>query len=100
MEEGELLRLKAEEHIREEEEKEKEKRSKNMQNRKDINVINEKNKELKAKQAAKEKSRNWRSMNIAKSKVFLHSYRARSRSDEEEAARPHKLKDFTARIAL
>ena len=40
MEEGELLKLKAEEHIREEEEKEKEKRAKNMQNRKDINLIN------------------------------------------------------------
>jgi hypothetical protein len=48
MEEGELLKLKAEAHIREEEEKEKERRAKNMQNRKDINSINEKNKELKA----------------------------------------------------
>lgn len=49
MEEGELLKLKAEAHIREEEEKEKERRAKNMQNRKDINTINEKNKELRAK---------------------------------------------------
>lgn len=53
MEEGELLKLKAEAHIREEEEKEKQRRAKNMQNRKDVNIINEQNKQLKAKEAQK-----------------------------------------------
>lgn len=54
MEEGELLKLKAQAHIREEEEKEKERRARNMQNRQDINTINEKNMELRAKEAQKE----------------------------------------------
>jgi hypothetical protein len=48
MEEGELLKLKAEAAIREEEEKEKERRAKNMQNRKEIDILNDKNKELRA----------------------------------------------------
>lgn len=53
MEEGELLRLKAEAAIREQEEKEKQRRAKNMLNRKDIDLINDKNKELKAVEAQK-----------------------------------------------
>ena len=48
MEEGKLLKMKAEAAIMEEEQKEKDKRARNMQNRKEINVINQKNKELKA----------------------------------------------------
>lgn len=44
MEEGELLRLKAEAAIKEEQEKEKQRRAKNMLNRKEIDVLNEKNK--------------------------------------------------------
>ena len=53
MEEGELLRLKAEEAIREEEQKERERRAKNEQNRRDIEEINSKNKELKVIQLEK-----------------------------------------------
>jgi hypothetical protein len=55
MEEGELLRLKAEEAIRQEEEKERERRDRNLQNRREINEINEKNKELRAIELQKEK---------------------------------------------
>lgn len=53
MEEGELVRLKAEAAIRSEEEKQKQIRAKNMQNREDILQINEKNKELKAREEEK-----------------------------------------------
>ena len=53
MEEGKLLKMKAEAALREEEEKEREKRARNMQNRKDINTINLNNKELKEIQAQK-----------------------------------------------
>lgn len=55
MEQGELLRLKAEAAIREQEEKEKQRRAKNMLNRKEIDVINEKNKEIKAIETQKER---------------------------------------------
>lgn len=53
MEEGKLLKMKAEAAIREEEEKERERRARNMDNRKDIDYINQKNKEIKAAEAEK-----------------------------------------------
>ena len=55
MEEGKLLKMKAEAHIREEEEKERERRARNMQNQRDIKVINAHNKDLKADEAQKER---------------------------------------------
>ena len=53
MEEGKLLKMKAEAALREEEEKEKDRRARNMQNRRDIDGINQNNKELKEIQAQK-----------------------------------------------
>ena len=43
MEEGKLLKMKAEAALREEEEKEREKRARNPQNRTDIDTINQNN---------------------------------------------------------
>ena len=53
MEEGELLKMRAEAALREEEQAERERRARNEQNRRDIEEINSKNKELKLQELQK-----------------------------------------------
>lgn len=101
MEEGELLKMKAEEAIREEEQKERERRERNLLNRKEINQLNEKNKELRAIQLQKEKEEEARIEEYRKKQGKDSFYlRNHSRHHQEATPRPHQRKDQTKRRTL
>lgn len=93
--------MKAEEAIRLEEEKERERRERNLVNRKEINQLNEKNKELRALELQKEKEEEARIEEYRKKQGTVPPYhRTHPRYHQEATPRPHQLKNQTKRRTL